>query len=137
MRTLFLDSASREHSLALVEGQHTLLWESLPSLGDALLTHLEAALRKVKMAMQEITRIACVTGPGGFASIRTAVTAANTLAYALGIPVAGVHLSEVWAQRVPNPIPNPNPSLLWLHSTRKNLLFVRGFGGLADTLPVP
>src|SRR3989344_2759588 len=136
MRTLFLDSASREHSLALVEGQHTLLWESLPSLGDALLTHLEAALRKVKMAMQEITRIACVTGPGGFASIRTAVTAANTLAYALGVPAAGVHLSDIWAVRCSAFAKATCPParqvsgrqvsgvrlqdrLLWLHPTKK------------------
>ncbi len=137
MRTLFLDSASREHSLALVEGQHTLLWELLPSLGDALITHLEEALRKVGMGTQEITRIACVTGPGGFASIRTAVTAANTLAYALEIPAAGVHLSEVWFARTHVSDLTSQDPLLWLHSTRKNLLFVRGLGSFADTFPEP
>jgi tRNA A37 threonylcarbamoyladenosine modification protein TsaB len=50
---------------------------------DKLLSELDADLKDIKF-------LGAVVGYGGFTSTRLAVTVANTLAYALGIPVIGI-----------------------------------------------
>jgi tRNA threonylcarbamoyl adenosine modification protein YeaZ len=125
MAILLLDTASSKHLLALLNEEKTSVFKSLPLLGDTgLISTLEEALKEAGWEYRDLTHIACVIGPGGFASIRTGITAANTLAYALGIPLAGVHLSELWKWRIFGKL----PANYWIHSTKKNLLFVRGFG---------
>lgn len=47
-------------------------------------------LRKVHCRLTDLSGIAVRVGEGGFTAARVAVTAANTLAFALNIPVAGV-----------------------------------------------
>ena len=157
MHSLFLDTASHRHVLALASESQTHVIKDLPAFGDTgMIPALEEALKEVKWKYADLTHIACVTGPGGFASIRTGITAANTLAYALKIPLAGVHVSDLWAARVSgchaehgrsmtwaNVPPfdraqgDTTPSFLWLHSTKKNLLFVRGFGTFKKQFPEP
>ncbi len=51
-------------------------------------------LKKQKIKLTELQKIAVITGPGQFSKIRTAVASANALAYGLGIPVVGVRLAE-------------------------------------------
>ncbi len=46
--------------------------------------------------------------------------------------MAGVHLSDLWHARI-----HQEADVLWLHSTKKELLFVRGFGALAKDIPEP
>ena len=68
---------------------------------------------------KEIDRIACVVGPGGFTSLRVAVGLSNTLADQLKVDQCGVHLSDVYAARA------QSKNIYWLHSTKKNELFVK------------
>ena len=68
------------------------------------------------------------------------------------IKSAGVHLSDLYGARFPSPPQPPPPDppsprlrwaggrggsapLLWLHSTKKNELFIRGFGSCAQIFP--
>jgi tRNA A37 threonylcarbamoyladenosine modification protein TsaB len=72
-----------------------------------------------------------VTGPGGFTSLRVAVTLANVYSDQLNIPVAGVHLSDLYWVRTShslNPSPEGRGTFIWMHSTKKTQLFVRSFG---------
>src|SRR3989338_1305825 len=74
---------------------------------------------------------------GGFTSLRVAVSFINTLSWALKIPSCGIHVSTLYAARAPitytvSPIP-----YIWLHSTKKHELFVRGFGDFAAKWPEP
>ncbi len=136
---IFLDTASKKHVLALVDEEKAHL-HPLPLLGDtALISVLEKALKQAGWKYEDLTHTACVTGPGGFASIRTGITAANTLAYALKIPLAGVHGSDLWEARVKRPAGSDQQavSFLWLHSTKKTQLFVRGFGTFEESFPEP
>ena len=55
-------------------------------------------------------------------SLRVGMSLANALAWSLKIPLAGIHLSELWSTRV------NVQDFLWMHSTKKELIFVRGFG---------
>ena len=100
-------------------------------LGDQeLMSRVEKTLQIANCKLQDLTQIACVIGPGGFMSLRVAVALANTLSDQLKIPIAGIHLSEVYEERLQ--IANCKlQSCLWLHSTKKQELFVRGFGEAA------
>lgn len=63
---------------------------SQTALPQPLLVLLEALLSKQKKHLADLTGIAVVLGQGRFTATRIAVTVANTLAYALKIPVMGV-----------------------------------------------
>lgn len=80
--------------------------------------------------LDAIRRIALVTGPGGFMSLRSAFSVGNALAWSANIPIGGVHLSEVKRAQLPE-----GSDAVWLHSTKKDLLFVRGMDD-ADAIPM-
>lgn len=171
MRILFLDTASNSPSLALCNEQQTLALHSLPKQGESqVIPLLEEALRQAGWRYEDhvnsqgehvagLTHIACVVGPGGFVSLRIGVTAANTLAWALSLPSAGIHPSDLWAARASirptsvmlsavseansvskhagRPPQHDNADFLWLHSTRRTQLFVRGFGAFKERFSGP
>lgn len=159
MRILFLDLAS--HStvpnegacIACVSGKKT---EAIRFIDhrigdDGVIPFIEDVLKEAGWQLSDLTHIACVTGPGGFTSLRMAVTLANVYSDQLNIPVGGLHLSELYGARSsfppPGPPPNPPPGppghpppeeegsrkdFMWIHATKKTQLFVRGFGAYED-----
>ncbi|OGJ56764.1 tRNA (adenosine(37)-N6)-threonylcarbamoyltransferase complex dimerization subunit type 1 TsaB [Candidatus Peribacteria bacterium RIFCSPHIGHO2_02_FULL_52_16] len=148
MNTLFLDIASNKASLALIKDGQTLIIRHLDHrISDAdLIPLVEDVLKESAWTYKDLTHLACVTGPGGFTSLRVGVAFANTLASQLQIPMAGVHLSDLYAARVPSPGASRHPlpsagegtnveDFLWLHSTKKHEIFIRGFGSLKNIAP--
>lgn len=69
----------------------------------------------------QLTRIATITGPGGFMSLRVGLSIANTYAWHQKIPIGGVRLDEVWKQR----IQDKASTIFWIHSTKKELFFIQ------------
>ncbi len=131
-KALAIDLASHQGFIACCDDGVAALAEVDHRIGDhELLPLLERTLAGASWDLRQIERIACVTGPGGFTSLRVAVTLANTLAAELGVPLAGVHASDLWRAR------SAERDLLWFHSTKKGALFARGFGSFADLWPVP
>ena len=130
MHTLFLNLASHEGLLACCTKKEVSSSRTVDHrIGDHELVPLfEQVLQEAKWTYNNLTHIACVTGPGGFTSIRVAVTAANVLADQLQIPCAGIHLSDLYRVR------SADPQTLWFHSTKKDQLFVRGGLWLEPTL---
>jgi tRNA threonylcarbamoyl adenosine modification protein YeaZ len=133
VRTLFLDLASHEGCIACCDTAQVLAFEpASPGMrDDALIPAIERVLATANTSWQSLTHVACVTGPGGFTSLRVGVTCANTVADQRTLPIAGVHLSDVYHAR------SGKADCLWLHSTRKHELFVRGFGTYATNWPEP
>lgn len=124
MTTLFLDTASKNHLLALCDEKKVLATKNLAEKGEAEITpKIEEALKEADLTYKDLTHLACTIGPGGFTSLRIGVTAINTMAHALGLPSAGIHLSDFWKSRV-----HGGTGFLWLHSTRRTQIFVKGFG---------
>lgn len=82
-------------------------------------------------------------------SLRVGLSLANALADSLNIPIAGIHLSDLCATRathysLPTRSGPEGPSgprtathFVWVHSTKQNLLFIRGFGELKKEWPEP
>jgi tRNA threonylcarbamoyl adenosine modification protein YeaZ len=153
MKTLFLDLASHSSApdagacIACVTDEKTAAIRFVDHrIGDdALLPLLDEAMREAGWKDADLTNIACVTGPGGFTSLRMAVTLANVLADQLRIPLAGLHMSEVYAARVMgsgsvgarHALPLQPTSFIWIHATKKKELFVRGFGEYSSLWPEP
>lgn len=137
MRVLFIDLAS--HSIKPNEGASIACVSDAKTesirfidhrIGDnSLMPMLNGALNDAGWTEKDLTHIACVTGPGGFTSLRMAVTLANVYSDQLNIPLAGIHMSDVYCART------DVDSFMWLHSTKKSHLFVRGFGEYAASFP--
>jgi len=122
VNTLFLDIASHTATVACADATAAMALQSTEErVGDNnLIPMVESVLQEAEWQYGDIERIACVVGPGGFTSLRVAVTFANVLADQCGIPSAGVHLSAVYRARM------TDADVFWLHSTKKDQLFACG-----------
>jgi tRNA A37 threonylcarbamoyladenosine modification protein TsaB len=120
MKCLYIDLASRDGRIACV-GETVVSSEDVSNkLSDGeVIPIVERVLKDSEWEHKDLTHIVCVVGPGGFTSLRVAVTFANVLSDQLGIPSAGIHLSEVYKKRT-------EEDVYWMHSTKKDQLFVRG-----------
>lgn len=88
---LFIDVSNPEVTLALIDQvMIRRLKFASQRLSESLLSAVEKFLRKNKLKIVDLKKIAVVTGPGPFSRMRTAVATANALAYALNIPVVGI-----------------------------------------------
>lgn len=129
--------ATGDGHIAVCSETDVLAWSDADHrMGDHEVTPLlEKTLKDAGLAYSDLTHIACVTGPGGFTSIRSGVTMANVMSHELKIPLAGIHLSDLYVARASlYPLPKgegQGKSRFWLHSTKKEQLFVRG-GSIAE-----
>lgn len=131
MNTLFLDFCSHRKVFALVRDKKVFTCELEDHTDEAsVMPAIESLITKAGCALKDIERIAAVTGPGGFMSQRIGLSIANALGWSLHIPIGGLHLSDLFAARI-------DGNVLWLHSTKKQLLFIRGFGSYAVAWPEP
>ncbi|MDB4979131.1 MAG: hypothetical protein JWM56_1317 [Candidatus Peribacteria bacterium] len=140
MNTLFLNLASHQSLIACVHtGQVVSRAELHPRMTDLdLMQAFEAVVTQAGWKHADVNRIACVLGLGGFTSLRVACAFTNALSFALGIPSAGIHLSEVKLAQGSRGFKSPaTRGAWWLHSTKKDLLFIRGFGKFTEIKPEP
>ncbi len=122
MRTLFLDLASAERSIAIIDNQsvYRYIIPSLPS--EQLIESIRQLLEQKNLEISSVHRIATIIGPGGFMSLRESIAIANSLSQVLKVPLAGIHASDLLFARLAS-----TKQCLWVHSTRKELVFVRNF----------
>ena len=122
MNVLFLDIASHNGIVACCTEDKILASEQCDTRisDNELVPLIEKVLKDSGLSYDQLTHVACITGPGGFTSLRVAVSCANTIADQIKIPSAGVHMSDYYKART------EESDVLWLHSTKKNVLFMRG-----------
>jgi tRNA threonylcarbamoyladenosine biosynthesis protein TsaB len=102
---LAIETSSLGGSVALLEG--ALLVANRP-LGaeqrsaQGLLPAIEAVLKDISRLPADIKLIGMTIGPGSFTGLRVGVTAAKTLAYAVGAGVVGFDTTHVIAAQVRN-----------------------------------
>jgi len=58
------------------------------------------AMEQAGWSYKDLTHIACVTGPGGFTSLRTGIAFSNVLIDQLGLAATGIHVSDLYEARV-------------------------------------
>lgn len=70
-------------------------WLAHRELSNTLLTTIRQQLDVQKATFKNITGVVIFKGPGSFTGLRIGITVANTLAYSLGVPIAG-ETGEQW-----------------------------------------
>lgn len=138
MKTLVIDTAAHEGVLACVEDNDVRAIRRIGRLNDSdMIPAIEGVLSEAGWAPATVERIACSVGPGGFTSVRSGVVVANALADQLDIPIAGYHGSASMLCRCHGSSPltmtstvssraETRDDILWIHSTRKDQVFIRG-----------
>lgn len=126
MYTLFINNASQQGQIALCTGTECIAFIPIAArITEAELTaDIESVLQTANIAYADVTHLACVHGPGGFTSLRMGVTAVNVIHTLLQIPIAAIHLADLHHARVQS----QNTTGVWLHSTKRDLVFIQGFG---------
>ncbi len=127
MLTLFADLAHHEGCFAVVHDDRVLSFVPVDHrIGDDKVMPLfKKAFEDAHLNYGDVTHVACVVGPGGFTSLRMATALVNAFTWEKKIPSAAVHGSDVWKAR------SMVEDVLWLHSTKKEEVFIRGFGKYA------
>lgn len=133
MLTLFINTASAQGTIALVTENSAIAFAPCTpkTTEQEIVKIIEQLLHSTNHNYKDLTQVACITGPGGFTSLRIGVTVMNTLHIALNIPIAGIHEAELYKARL------QTADALWLHSTKKDLVFIQGFGTFAAKYPEP
>tara|TARA_Y100000310_G_scaffold343315_1_gene450356 strand:+ start:1577 stop:2188 length:612 start_codon:yes stop_codon:yes gene_type:complete len=128
MHCLFFNIASHQATFAVVTEESILALKTVEDVvrDDQLPGFIEEVLQEASITFEDLTQITCVIGPGGFTSLRTAVTYANVLADQLDIPLSGIHLADLCSARC------KEKDAVWLHSTKRQEIFVRGLTAKAD-----
>ncbi len=72
-----------------------MVWHAHRQLSDTLLTNIHHLLEKHTLTLHDINKIGVYRGPGSFTGLRIGITTANSLAYALFIPVTS-GLGSAW-----------------------------------------
>jgi tRNA threonylcarbamoyl adenosine modification protein YeaZ len=106
---LFLDTSDPEQTSLFLLGDNAArahVFKSKKDQSEKLTDQIHRFLNKYKVKLSKLEKIGVVTGPGFFSRIRTGVVTANTLAYALNIPVVpvkklgtGINFSAVLKQK--------------------------------------
>ena len=104
MRILALETSSSSGSIAVMEDDRV-LGESAFDPGQRTAQSFAPAVRRQLEAVdwlpRDIQLVAVALGPGSFTGLRIGVTAAKTLAYAVGAEVIGANTLKVIAWQTP------------------------------------
>jgi tRNA threonylcarbamoyladenosine biosynthesis protein TsaB len=102
-----------EAEISLYDGQKQLanhVWHAHRQLAETLHTTIAQVLGSHNKALPDLTGIVVYQGPGSFTGLRIGMSVANTLAYALGVPIAGA-TGDNWATDAIQSLQN-NPTKL-------------------------
>ena len=105
MLTLAFDTATDAASCALVRDRDVL--GERPSRAGRILHDIDEVLAGAGVEPAELDGIVVGTGPGSYTGLRMGLVTARTLAFSLGIPVAGVSTLDALAAGSPGEPPCP------------------------------
>ena len=90
---LYIDTSDRE-TITVGIGEKRFETNARDGASQKLLVFIEEILIKEGQSMKDISEIEVNTGPGSFTGLRVGVSVANTIGWALGIPVNGKDLRK-------------------------------------------
>lgn len=92
MLILALRTDKPEAELGVYEADKQLAhetWQAHRELAETMHHKLEQILNKLSISINSLEGIVVYEGPGSFTGLRIGITVANTLSYALAIPIVG------------------------------------------------
>src|SRR5690625_1544858 len=100
MKILAFDTSNQPLSVAVVEDENILTEQMINVKRNhsvQLMPAIDEALKKVKLTLDDIDRIAVASGPGSYTGLRIAITIAKSLAWTKDIELVGVSSLKVIA----------------------------------------
>jgi tRNA threonylcarbamoyladenosine biosynthesis protein TsaB len=136
LKILSLETSLRQGSVAALVGNsdgaaldQELLLPASERSARVLLPTMHELLATCGWAPSEIELVCVTTGPGSFTGLRIGVTAAKTLAFAIGAQLVGVHTLAALAASVPN-----RTGRVWaILDAQRQELFAASFDGQERT----
>jgi len=90
---LHIDTSNREKIVIGIDGEK-FETEAIKEKSQKLLPFINETLKKKGIKIEEISEIEVNTGPGSYTGLRVGVSVANTIGWALGVPVNGKDLKK-------------------------------------------
>ena len=103
MITLAFDTATATATVAVAREDDVLAERR--SVPVRVLREIDDALADAGAGREDIGRLVVGTGPGSYTSLRMGLVTARTLAFALGVPAAGVSTLDALAAGTPGAVP--------------------------------
>ena len=103
MLTLAFDTATDVATVALVRDGEVL--GERASRAVRVLEDVEELFRDARLRSGDVERLVVGTGPGSYTGLRMGLITARTLAFSLGVPVAGVSTLDALAAGAPGAVP--------------------------------
>jgi tRNA threonylcarbamoyladenosine biosynthesis protein TsaB len=98
MKTLIIDTAdNKKNTVGLkIDNKEYLLTKNIPSNKEQIiLLMIDKILKKYKVEPENLSAIQINVGPGSYTGLRVGLAIANTLSFALKIPVNGKKIGEI------------------------------------------
>ncbi len=99
MLILTVRTDNPEAEIGLFDGETKLAyetWQAHRELSNTIHAKVKALLESQNKSLQNVEGIVCFQGPGSFTGLRIGLTAADVLAYGLGIPIVAMQ-GDDWA----------------------------------------
>ena len=90
---LHIDTSNREKIVVGIDGEK-FKTEAIKEKSQKLLPFINEVLKKKEIKIEDISEIEVNTGPGSYTGLRVGVSVANTIGWALDIPVNGKDLKK-------------------------------------------
>ncbi len=90
MITLLIRTDNPQAELHLYRDSEQLdemVWHAHRTLSDTILNNIHELLSKHQLTLHDINKIGVYKGPGSFTGLRIGITTANSLAYAMFVPI--------------------------------------------------
>lgn len=91
---LFIDTSDNTKTIVSLNGDR-LIRPTGVEKSQQVLTLIDQILKKNKKTLKDITEIEVNLGPGSFTGLKVGISVANTLAWALKIPVNGQKIGKL------------------------------------------
>jgi len=98
MKILIIDTAdNKKNTVGLkIDNKEYLLTENIPSNREqVILLMIDKILKKYKVEPEDLSAIQINVGPGSYTGLRVGLAIANTLSFALKIPINGKKIGEI------------------------------------------
>ena len=98
MKILIIDTAdNKKNTVGLkIDNKEYLLTENIPSNREqVILLMIDKILKKYKVEPEDLSAIQINVGPGSYTGLRVGLAIANTLSFALKIPVNGKKIGKI------------------------------------------